>query len=308
MSKINNVVAGIATLAAVATTQAQQVLKRITDDTSATTVELFVLRNGTTPSNVIGEGWFDIGSSSSWWVVNFKSPDGSVTYNSTANINGSFPTLPNEPIWNGNFQSSQATKSTRINFTNTVNSSDILDVSVERTDSNADALEDANINTDLLKSKFILSKSPNIPTGTRAVIKSRNGVDLGTWSDMPATKVFGFQFNGSTWIEQPVARNGTAFSGYTVQTVLWTEDFEINETKDMKAYPNPTVDTITLDNGDQLDSNFDFEIYDITGKKVGAGNWKEGQAINIENLISGNYIITHEDEEGNKGSNKIIKK
>lgn len=39
----------------------------------------------------------------------------------------------------------------------------------------------------------------------------------------------------------------------------------------MKAYPNPAVDTITLDDGDQLNNDFDFEIYDITGKKVGSG-------------------------------------
>jgi len=287
--------------------KAQQVIKSITDDTNATTVELFVLRNGTTPSNVIGEDWFDVNSSDSGWVVNFRSPDWSITYNATANINWSFPTLPNELIWNGNFQSSWARQSTRINFTNTVNSSDILDVSVQRTDSNADALEDGNTNIDLLKSKFILSKSPNIPTGTRAILRSRAGVDLAYWRDSPYKKRIGFQFDGNTRVCQSHDRQWTPFD-IMQDTTLGIENFEINETQKMKAYPNPTLDTITLDNGDQFDNDFDFEIYDLTGKQVWSGKGKEWQAINIENLISGNYIITYEDEDGNKDSNKIIKK
>ena len=268
MNKATTIGLSLLTLWGIAKTHAQQVLKRITDDTSTTTVELFVLRNGNTPSNVVGEGWFDIGTSSSWWTVNFKSVDGSITYNSTANINWSFPILPNEPIWNGNFQSSQAANSTRINFTNTVNSSDILDVSVQRTDSNADAVEDTNANTDLLKSKFLLSKSPNIPVGTRAILRSRTGKDLATWSSMPEAKRFWLQFNGITWTEQSVDRNWWIFSGYNSQTVLWTEDFESISKSSMKAYPNPTTNNITLDNWDQLDNDFDFEIYDITGRKV----------------------------------------
>jgi hypothetical protein len=53
MSKINNLVAGIATLAAVTATNAQQVLKKITQNTNDTTVELFAVRHGTTSNNVI---------------------------------------------------------------------------------------------------------------------------------------------------------------------------------------------------------------------------------------------------------------
>jgi hypothetical protein len=39
------------------------VLKRITQNTNDTTVELFTVRNGTTISNVIGSDGFDVGTS-----------------------------------------------------------------------------------------------------------------------------------------------------------------------------------------------------------------------------------------------------
>jgi Secretion system C-terminal sorting domain len=36
----------------------------------------------------------------------------------------------------------------------------------------------------------------------------------------------------------------------------------------MKLFPNPATNSITLDDGDNINQELDFEIFDTTGKKV----------------------------------------
>ena len=72
-------------------------------------------------------------------------------------------------------------------------------------------------------------------------------------------------------------------------------------------YPNPAHESITLDDGDNVDQQFDFEIYDIAGKKVGSGNGKEGQAINIENLTNGKYFVKSTTDDKKTTTKKLIK-
>jgi len=63
---------------------AQQVIKRVTDNTNETIVELFVLHNGTALPNTTGEGNFDTGISNNSGNIIVYNPALANTYTKTA--------------------------------------------------------------------------------------------------------------------------------------------------------------------------------------------------------------------------------
>lgn len=79
-------------------------------------------------------------------------------------------------------------------------------------------------------------------------------------------------------------------------------------TKDIKVidrptlYPNPAIDAINIQANSKVLS---YEIYDLTGRKVGAGN--NSEKINVSNLPKGSYMINIVTKDGNTTS-KFIKK
>ncbi len=56
--------------------------------------------------------------------------------------------------------------------------------------------------------------------------------------------------------------------------------------RDIKIYPNPTTDFISLSN---LNFNNEFEIYDILGNRISNGNLTE--EIDVTNLSAGIYFF-----------------
>lgn len=94
MPKLKSLLAGLALSATVASTNAQQVLKRITQDTDKMIVELFMVRNGEHPSNVIGEGGYDQGQSHYAATEIFYSETTNQNYNP---YNGEDLPLPDYP-------------------------------------------------------------------------------------------------------------------------------------------------------------------------------------------------------------------
>lgn len=87
--------------------------------------------------------------------------------------------------------------------------------------------------------------------------------------------------------------------------LLGVNDFE--EKKEIKLYPNPSNESITLNNNENLNENFKFNIFDPTGKQVLSGKSKFNEQINIKNLIKGNYFIQIETKKGEIFKEKLIK-
>ena len=88
-------------------------------------------------------------------------------------------------------------------------------------------------------------------------------------------------------------------------TLLGVDDIE--EKKKIKLYPNPSIESITFSNNENLDENFEYYIFDLTGRQVLNGNSKFNEQINIINLTKGNYFIHIETENGEIFNEKLIK-
>lgn len=84
---------------------------------------------------------------------------------------------------------------------------------------------------------------------------------------------------------------------------LSISEFEITNTI---IYPNPSSSFIKIINPN-IEESFNFKIVDITGKMVQNGFSKSNDPINIEKLVSGNYILHIETENGMKSIEKFIK-
>lgn len=83
---------------------------------------------------------------------------------------------------------------------------------------------------------------------------------------------------------------------------------EINEDKNtIYLFPNPTIDFVTVNNN-ETNKPFVYKILDLTGRMLIMGNARFNDQINIENLISGNYLIQIETENGEKIIEKLRKK
>ena len=73
-------------------------------------------------------------------------------------------------------------------------------------------------------------------------------------------------------------------------------------------YPNPASDFIKIKNDESLETGI-FKVFDMSGKLIQIGNFKsENQDINISGLLKGNYILEMTTKNGQKFSQKFIKK
>lgn len=88
-------------------------------------------------------------------------------------------------------------------------------------------------------------------------------------------------------------------------SLLGISDFE--EKKKIKLYPNPSNESIILSNNGNLNDNFTYTIFDLTGRQVLNGNSKYNKQINIKNLTKGNYFIQIETKKGEILKEKLIK-
>ncbi|WP_333661204.1 T9SS-dependent choice-of-anchor J family protein [Chishuiella changwenlii] len=108
-------------------------------------------------------------------------------------------------------------------------------------------------------------------------------------------KFIAFKFNSASPHTAMTLDNVTFGEGS-----LGTDDLKVVQKPTL--YPNPAVDVLNIKSNAKVLS---YEIYDLTGRKVGAGS--NSDKVNVSNLSKGNYIINIVTKDGNT-TTKFIKK
>ncbi len=104
--------------------------------------------------------------------------------------------------------------------------------------------------------------------------------------------------------------NGSVAQGvqqaYEISIVLGVENHQVNL---IQAYPNPTIDYLTLNVGDSDLSSLNFQLYDITGKLIENKKITSStETIHMENLPSAMYFLKVTNNNKEIKTFKIIKK
>lgn len=104
--------------------------------------------------------------------------------------------------------------------------------------------------------------------------------------------------------------NGSAAQGvqqaFEISIVLGIENLQVNL---IRAYPNPTIDYLTLNVGNSDLSSLNFQLYDITGKLIENKKITSAtETIRMENLPSATYFLKVTNNNKEIKTFKIIKK
>ncbi len=95
-------------------------------------------------------------------------------------------------------------------------------------------------------------------------------------------------------------------------TMTVTTALSVNQnqafTNSTTIFPNPALDFIIVQNKNQTNENFNFQIMDVSGRIIQNNEQNFGDNIDIQTLNAGHYIITIQNSKGNKTGKKFIKK
>lgn len=78
--------------------------------------------------------------------------------------------------------------------------------------------------------------------------------------------------------------------------------YEAQLSKNLKIYPNPAKDVVTIDSKEAIES---YNIFNIAGQKILSGS--NAKEINIQSLAKGNYIIQVKTKDNKTQSTKLVK-
>lgn len=270
----------------------QQVLKRITQASSYTEVEFFVLRNGTSSGDVLGSNSFDTFLSSLYGSV--KLYDNQYVYEGAITL-GAFTTIAPTVVCNGTFLVSSSRADQIEGFSNSFNANNPIALPVViDTNSYRELSQGTNVDllfTDLKIAKILLPNHDPVPTGTWITVSSREGVDAVTSQVVVPSKRLGFRFDGTDWVLQTTDWLNVPLD--VLQDVcnpLSNTTFESLEST-ISIAPNPSKNFITIQNKANAVGNFEYQIIDITGRIITKGKSVYNENINTESLSNGNYII-----------------
>lgn len=98
--------------------------------------------------------------------------------------------------------------------------------------------------------------------------------------------------------------NGVASVTFYEHTSLHSADFTDNN---LNIYPNPTSDWLIIRNDLNQTDNFQYKILDLNGRIISCDSGKFSTRINLENLITGSYIIQMTMNTGKTLTSKFIK-
>lgn len=96
------------------------------------------------------------------------------------------------------------------------------------------------------------------------------------------------------------------FNKIIIENNLTIEN-EASESSTIFVFPNPSNSFITIQEKENIYQNFNYQIYDLTGRVVLKGSSTFNEKIDTESLTKGNYIIQVETENGEKKSLKMVK-
>ncbi|MGV1012447.1 MAG: T9SS type A sorting domain-containing protein [Flavobacterium sp.] len=270
----------------------QQVLKRITQASSYTEVEFFVLRNGTSSGDVLGSNSFDTFLSSLYGSV--KLYDNQYVYEGAITL-GAFTTIAPTVVCNGTYLVSSSRADQIEGFSNSFNANNPIALPVViDTNSYRELSQGTNVDllfTDLKIAKILLPNYDPVPTGTWITVSSREGVDAVTSQVVVPSKRLGFRFDGTDWVLQTTDWLNVPLD--VLQDVcnpLSNTTFESLEST-ISIAPNPSKNFITIQNKANAVGNFEYQIIDITGRIITKGKSVYNENINTESLSNGNYII-----------------
>ncbi|NEN24016.1 T9SS type A sorting domain-containing protein [Cryomorpha ignava] len=112
---------------------------------------------------------------------------------------------------------------------------------------------------------------------------------------------FGSSWNASSFQGSLMLRPMFTSNGYQD---IFTEIEDRNVLPGIKIYPNPANDFVVI----QADTNlrFNVSVYDISGRMLSEKWLSPNSRLDISTLQSGVYILMLEDENGRRGSKKLI--
>ncbi len=288
----------------------QQVLKRITQTSSYTGVEFFVLRNGTSSGDVIGSYSFDTFLSSLYGSV--KLYDNQYVYEGQV-VMGDFTTIPPNQVCNGTYLVAYSRADQIEGFSNSFNSNNPIGLPVAIDTNNYKELgQGTNVDllyTNLKIANLTLPFFTPVPEGTWITVNSREGVDLATGQVVVPSKRLGFKFTGGAWVMQTSDWLSVPFDVLEedcLPPILSSGSFG-NLESSISIYPNPSKNYITIQNKANADGNFEYQIIDITGRIITNGKSVFNANINTESLSNGNYILKITIDSNEVAFKKFIK-
>ncbi len=276
----------------------QQVVKKII----STQYSLLALANGNSLPNTCGTQNIDIGNSDNWGNVSIYTNTNTVV--SKSETVAVLTTLPNEVVGNSTFVWESNTQSKTV-YT-LPNSYVSLSFFSKRGRGSCDAdigIEGIITSWDI---PFTQTDGSEIPVGTKLRFDAPSLTDLATGGTLVSGQRLWFEWYNNTWnslsespggVTLPILQDWGTFLNLS----------NIQELENLKIYPNPTNNNITIQNKEKSSENFEYKIIDLTGRIVKSGNSKFNEQISIESLTSGNYIIQIEIENSQKLTKKLIK-
>jgi hypothetical protein len=85
------------------------------------------------------------------------------------------------------------------------------------------------------------------------------------------------------WIDSTIIPSEYAESNNNFTWIDWVtylNVYNFNNSSELKVYPNPSNNFLTIQNKENISENFDYKIVDLTGRIVKSGNSKFNEQIN----------------------------
>ncbi|MEO0037264.1 MAG: hypothetical protein RIQ59_475 [Bacteroidota bacterium] len=145
----------------------------------------------------------------------------------------------------------------------------------------------------------------SIPVGTKIIFSSPVLNDSISGGQLLDSIQRWFEWDGEGWSQSSL------FGSYPIVNENWQSNFlsidELSSENAVLLYPNPSNNTITIQNKANTTEDLKYKIIDSSGRIWNCGNSKFNELLNIDFLSSGNYIIKIETENGKSLVVKLIK-
>ncbi|WP_396179767.1 T9SS type A sorting domain-containing protein [Flavobacterium sp.] len=277
----------------------QQVVKKVT----TTQVSILALANGTTLSNTCGSNNIDVGNSDNWGNVTIYTNTNTIV--SKTETVAVLTTLPNEVVGNSIFIFDTSAQSKTV-YT-LPNPDALLSFFAKRGRGDCDG--DLGIESIITIWDLPLTQTDGsaIINGTKLRFTSPSLIDLSTGGGLLSTKDLWFEWQNNNWISLNIRPDGSI----TPTIIDWGSFLSTlisEENNSLIIYPNPTSNFVLIQNSNFSTEKYEFKILDLSGRIVKSGKTKINTEILVDDLVSGNYIIKIENENGEILYKKIIKK